>query len=67
MSAVQAVPVGIAPRDAQRRTATQRFVADLMQMVMRAGTAGMGLALAGRNMAKKTEFTRTLREKKNNF
>ena len=66
-SAVQAVPTGTAPRDAQRRTATQRFVPDLMQMVMRAGTAGMTLALAGRNMAKKLDFTRTLREQKMTF
>ena len=34
---------------------------------MRAGTAGMTLALAGRNMAKKQNFTRTLREQKMTF
>ena len=66
-SAVKAVPAGTAPREAQRRIAMQRFVPDLMQMVMRAGTAGITLALAGRNMAKKPEFTRTLREQKMTF
>jgi len=66
-SAVQAAPAGIAPRDAQRREATQRFVPDLMQIVMRKGTDGMTLALAGRTMASKEGFTRSLKEQRMNF
>ena len=54
-------------RDAQRRNATQRFVPELMQIVMRAGSDGMTLALAGRTMAAKEGFTRTLREQRMTF
>ena len=66
-SAVQAAPRGTAPRDAQRREATQRFVPELMGIVMRAGTEGMTLALAGRTMAAKEGFARTLREQRMTF
>jgi transposase InsO family protein len=66
-SAVQDAPRGTAPRDAQRRTATQRFVPELMQIVLRAGSDGMTLALAGRTMAAKEGFTRTLREQRMTF
>ena len=40
---------------------------ELMQIVMRAGSDGMTLALAGRTMAAKEGFTRTLREQRMNF
>ena len=66
-SAVQDAPQGAAPRDGRRRQATQRFVPELMQIVMRAGSQGMTLALAGRTMAAKEGFTRTLREQRMSF
>ena len=40
---------------------------ELMQIIMRAGSDGMTLALAGRTMAAKDGFTRSLREQRMNF
>ena len=66
-SAVQAAPRGTAPRDAQRRDATKRFLPQLLDIVMRAGSGGMTLALAGRTMAAKQDFSRVLKEQRMTF
>ena len=66
-SAVQAAPRGTAPRDTRRREATQRFLQDLLGIVLRAGSDGVTLALAGRYMREKQGFARTLREQRMTF
>ena len=66
-SAVQAAPRGTAPRDAQRRDATKRFLPQLVDLLLRAGSSGMNLALAGRTMAAKQDFSRILKEYRMTF
>jgi len=66
-SAATTAPQGTAPRDTQRLEATRKFLPDLIQIVMRMGSAGMNLALAGRSMAARQGFSRTLKEQRMTF
>ena len=54
-------------RQDKRRTATQRFVPDLTQIVLRAGSTGATLSAAARAMAAKQGFTHTLRDQRMTF
>ena len=58
---------GSAPRDTQRLEATRRFLPDLIQIVMRMGSDGATISNAGRLMAGKEGFSKTLREQRMSF
>ena len=56
-----------APRDTQRRDATRQFLPQLVDLVARAGSAGMTLQLAARTMASRQDFSRVLKQHRMNF
>ena len=67
-SAVKAVQEkGSVPRDNQRRAATDKFLPFLLQVARRAGDTGLTISNAGKMMAGREGFSRTLKEQRMSF